>query len=218
MTEQEKIIEKTKDFIREKFEGESSGHDWWHIYRIWRNSMAIGKEEGANMYVVQLGALLHDIADYKFHGGDFTAGPKAAREYLEKSNVDQTTINHVCEIVESISFKGAGAEKPMKTQEGKIVRDADRLDAMGAIGIAGCFAYGGHKRNAIHLPNIKPQLHKTAKEYLTRQNSQINHFHEKLLLQKDLMLTQAGKRIAEGRHQYMLKYLEQFNNEWEGLV
>ena len=218
MIEQEKIIEKTKNFIRKKFEGESSGHDWWHIYRVWQNSRVIGKEEGANMYVVQLGALLHDIADYKFHGGDFTAGPKAAREYLEKLRVNEKTINNVCYIVENISFKGAGAEKPMKTLEGKIVRDADRLDAMGAIGIARCFAYGGHKGKPIHLPEVKPKLHQTAKEYLARQNSQINHFHEKLLLLKDLMLTQAGKRMAKRRHQYMLQYLEQFNNEWEGLV
>ena len=218
MSPQEKVIEQTRDFIKKKFDGDGSGHDWWHVYRVWRNAISIAKEEQANIYVVQLGALLHDIADYKFHGGDFTAGPKAAREYLEKLEVDAKTINHVCEIVENISFKGAGAEKPMKTPEGNIVRDADRLDAIGAIGIARCFAYGGHKGNPIHLPSVKPQPHKTVEEYVSRQNSQINHFYEKLLLLKYLMLTQTGRRMAEDRHKFMEEYLQQFHSEWEGLI
>lgn len=218
MPSQEEVIEKTREFIKGKFDGEGSGHDWWHVYRVWKNAFAIGKEEKANMYVVQLGALLHDIADYKFHKGDFTAGPKAAREYLESIDVDGETINHVCDIVENISFKGAGAEKPMRTLEGKVVRDADRLDAIGAIGIARCFVYGGHKGTPIHLPDVKPQLHQTADEYVKRQNSQINHFYEKLLLLKDLMLTDAGRKIAEERHKFMETYLQQFHKEWEGLI
>jgi uncharacterized protein len=216
--EQEDIINQTQEFIRKKFEGEGSGHDWWHIYRVWKNSITIGEQECANMYVVQLGTLLHDIADYKFHDGDFTAGPRAAREYLKGLGVDEETINDVCDIVENISFKGAGAEKPMKTLEGKVVRDADRLDAIGAIGIARCFAYGGHKGNPIHLPEVRPELHQTAEEYVTRQSSQINHFYEKLLLLKDLMLTEAGRKMAEGRHKYIEQYLKQFQDEWEGLA
>jgi len=210
-------IDKTINFIREKFEGEGSGHDWWHIYRVWSNSLTIGREEKADMYIVQLGALLHDIADFKFHKGDFTVGPKAAREYLESLGVNKETIDHVCDIVENISFKGTGEEKPMKTIEGKVVRDADRLDAIGAIGIARCFAYGGHKDRMIYNPEGKVKTHASVIDYLKGTDSSIHHVHEKLLLLKNLMLTETGKKMAEDRHLFMERYLEQFHKEWAGL-
>jgi len=213
---EEEIVQKTRNYVRRRLEGEGSGHDWWHIERVWRNALKIGKEENADMYVVQLAALLHDIEDFKLHGGDTTVGENASKEYLRGLGTDENTIDHVAEIVGTLSFKGAGEEKPMTTLEGKVVRDADRLDALGAIGIARCFAYGGHKGTPIHTPGTKPKLHETKEEYIKRQSSQINHFHEKLLLLKDLMLTDAGKRMAQERHNYMEKYLEQFHAEWNG--
>jgi uncharacterized protein len=214
--EQEEIISKTKEFVRNKLERDSSGHDWWHINRVWKNSITIGEQEEANMFVIQLAALLHDIADFKFHDGDFSIGPKVARDFLEDLKVEKEVISHVCSIIEDISFKGSGEEKPMKTNEGRIVRDSDRLDAIGAIGIARCFAYGGHKGIPLHNPEIKPQIHQTKEEYIKRQTSQINHFHEKLLLLKDLMLTNTGRKIAEERHRFMESYLDQFHSEWDG--
>ena len=197
--QQEAIIQRTADYVRDKLEGEGSGHDWWHIYRVWKNSIFIANKEKADLdlYVVQLAALLHDIADFKFHAGDSSVGAKITRDHLTSLVVDKETISHIAEIVENISSKGAGAEKPMRTLEGKVVRDADRLDAIGAIGIARCFAYGGHKGNPIHVPDVKPKFHQTADEYITRKSSQINHFYEKLLLLKDLMLTETGKKLAE---------------------
>jgi len=218
MDGEKQVIERTANYIRGQFEGEGSGHDWWHIHRVWKNSISIGEKEGGDMFVVQLGALLHDIDDFKLHGGDSSVGAREARKYLKSLGVNEDVVNHVCEIVGDISFKGAGEEKPMRTLEGRIVRDADRLDAMGAIGIARCFAYGGYKGTPIHLPDVKPKLHETTEEYITRQSSQINHFYEKLLLLKELMLTDTGKKMAEGRHRYMLEYLEQFDKEWDGEV
>lgn len=212
---QEKIIEKTKEFVKRKFKNESSGHDWWHIYRVWKNAIIIAEKEGADQFIVQLASLLHDIADFKFHHGETTIGPRIAREFLQSFKLEEKTISQVCEIIENLSFKGAGEEKPMQTLEGKVVRDADRLDAMGAIGIARCFAYGGYKGIPIYNPEIKPKIHKTKEEYIKWQTSQINHFYEKLLLLKNLMQTQTGKNMAEQRHTYMEQYLQQFFAELE---
>jgi len=215
------IIDKTADFVESKLENGEGAHDWFHIERVWNNAKAICKEEEkADMFVVELAALLHDIADYKFHDGDIEAGPKAAREWLETLNVDNSVIEHVCEIIRHLSFKGAGAENPMQTIEGKIVRDADRLDALGAIGIARSFAYGGAKGNLIYNPDIKPKLHNTKEEYLNTLNgknkaSQFNHFYEKLLLLKDLMQTKTGKEMAKKRHEFIEIYMKQFIDEWE---
>ncbi|MEK6894709.1 MAG: HD domain-containing protein [Nanoarchaeota archaeon] len=207
------IIEKTKDFVKSKLEGEGSGHDWWHIYKVWNNAKHINEHENADGFIVELGALLHDIADWKFHSSD--VGPRIATEHLESLGVDKKTIDQVCEIINTISFKGAGSEKPMKTVEGKIVRDADRLEALGAIGIARCFAYGGHKGNPIYVPNFKARDNMNFEEY-KKESSQINHFYEKLLLLKDLMLTETGKKIAMRRHEFLEEYLKQFFLEWDG--
>lgn len=211
----EEVINKTADFVKRRFEKESSGHDWWHIYRVWQNAKTIAKnEEPVDLFVVELSALLHDIEDFKFNEGNTSIGAEKASEFLRPLGVDEKTISHVSEIIETLSFKGSGEEKPMKTMEGKIVRDADRMDAIGAIGIARCFTYGGNKGLPIHNPDVKPKRHKTKEEYLKRQTSQINHFYEKLLLLKDLMQTETGKKIAEQRHSFMELYLNQFYQEW----
>ena len=210
---EELIIEKTRDFVKANLDGEGSGHDWWHIHKVWKNACNIGSKENADMYVIQLAALLHDIADWKFHAD--TEGPRVAREHLEKLGVSEEIIEHVCKIINTLSFKGIGSEKIMKTKEGMVVRDADRLEALGAIGIARCFAYGGYKGNPIYVPSVKPRRDLIFEEY-KRETSQINHFYEKLLLLKDLMLTDTGKKLALKRHKFMEDYLRQFFDEWEG--
>ncbi len=210
------VIEKTRQHVRDVLEGEGSGHDYWHIYRVWRMARHICQEEKADSYVVELAALLHDIADWKFHKGDLTVGPKIAKEYMEQLKVNKETINHVCEIIENCSYKGAGVTDNMRTAEGKIVQDADRLDAIGVIGIGRAFAYSGHKNMPMHDPEQKPTLHATKEAYFNSNSSTINHFHEKLLLLKDRMNTKTAKKIAEGRHAFMQEFLERFHKEWEG--
>ncbi len=216
MNKQE-IIDITAKYVRETLEGEASGHDWWHVYRVWKMAQNIGQKENADMFVVELAALLHDIADYKMHGGDDSVGPRVAREWLEKQGVDEEIISHVCEIIKEASFRGAKVETKINTIEGKVVQDADRLDAIGAIGIARTFAYGGAKNREMYNPDIKPEFHESFEQYKKNNNSStVNHFYEKLLLLKDLMNTETGKFIATGRHQIMEKYLNDFFNEWEG--
>ncbi len=212
----EEIITATLHHVRGKFNTEGSGHDWWHIQRVWDTALKIAGEEKADTFVVSLAALLHDIADHKFHGGDDTLGPKVARNWLEQFEMDPAIVDHVCEIVANISFKGAGTETPMATLEGEIVQDADRLDALGAIGIARVFAYAGHKGHSIYNPDMPPQHHATFEEYKEGAVSAINHFYEKLLLLKDRMNTDTGKKMAAQRHQFMEAYLEHFYQEWEG--
>lgn len=211
-----KIIEQTAEHVKDALSGESTGHDWWHVHRVWKTAVRIGEEEGADMFVVEFASLLHDIADYKFHGGDETAGPRVARQWLENLNVDEDIISHVCEIVKDISFKGANVSSKMRTIEGKVVQDADRLDALGAIGIARCFATSSNMKLPIYDPDIKPKPHDSFEEYKTRRTSAINHFYEKLLLLKGMMNTESGKRMAEGRHEFMEEFLERFYGEWEG--
>lgn len=213
---QQVIIEKTAEYARKTLEGEGSGHDWWHVYRVWKSAVQIGTLEKANLLIVQLAALLHDIADYKFHGGDETIGPRKSREWLEQFNLKKDEIDHICEIVANISFKGAKAENKIKTKEGQVVQDADRLDAIGAIGIARTFAFGGSRGNPIHDPNVPPIVNQSIEEYKKSNHSQINHFYEKLLLLKDKMNTKTGKSIAENRHKFMELYLDRFFKEWEG--
>ena len=211
------LISKTADLVKKKFENESSGHDWWHLYRVWQLSKRIAsKEKGANLVVVELGALLHDIADFKFHSNDLTAGPKAARKLLTKLSAQSSIIDAVCHIVVNVSFKGAGEANQMQSLEGKIVQDADRLDAIGAIGVGRAFAYGGSLGRSMYNPDIKPRLHETFKKYAGSQSPTINHFHEKLLLLKDRMNTETGKRMADRRHKFMEIYLNEFYSEWEG--
>lgn len=196
--------------------GEGSGHDWWHIERVWRNARHIAHHEPVDLLVVDLAALCHDIADHKFHNGDETAGPRVARTHLERIGVGEDVIVHVCEIITDLSFKGAGITTPMRTREGMVVQDADRLDAIGAIGIARTFAYGGHAGREIHNPEIPPVSHDSFEAYKNNTSPTINHFHEKLLLLRDRMNTPTARRIADQRHQYMEDFLEQFHREWDG--
>ena len=211
------LIETTIKFVKEKLKDAEGGHDWFHIERIYKNALLIAKEENCNLLVCELGALLHDIADSKFHDGDETVGPKTARDFLEKQNVSEEIINHVIKIIENISFKGGNFEKKFNAIELDIVQDADRLDAIGAIGIARCFNYGGFKNRALYNPEILPNINMTKEEYKKANGPTLNHFYEKLLLLKDKMNTTTGKKIAAQRHQYMEGFLEQFFAEWEGL-
>lgn len=215
---QQKIIQKVADEVKQKLEGEGSGHDWWHIVRVWNMAKHIGIREGVDIFAVELAALLHDIADWKFHNGDDTVGPKKARQVLKKHSVPAKTIDHICDIIANMSFKGANVKIEMKTLEGKTVQDSDRLDAIGAIGIARTFAYGGHKNRPMYDPNKKPSMHQSKEEYFKSESPTINHFYEKLLLLKDRMNTKTAKKLAEGRHRFMEKYLDRFFQEWDGKI
>jgi uncharacterized protein len=216
MTQQE-IIQKTVQYIKQEFSDDSSGHDWWHIYRVWKIAITICEHnaERADSFIVQLAALLHDLDDWKFNDSA-DAAPLRARAWLESCNLDVPSTDRVCGIIEQISFKGAGVENKMDSLEGSIVQDADRLDAIGAIGIARAFAYGGYKNRPLYDPDSPPQLHATFEQYRSSKSATINHFYEKLLLLKDMMNTATAKRIAEERHKVMVQYLDQFMNEWDG--
>ena len=210
------LIGKTIVFVKAKLANAEAGHDWFHVERVYRNAILISKNEVCNTAIVQLGALLHDIADSKFHDGDETVGPKMAREFLESQEVDEATIAHVINIIENISFKGGNFEKSFSSKELDIVQDADRLDAIGAIGIARMFNYGGFKNRVIYDPKIAPKNKMTKEEYKKNNSPTINHFYEKLFLLKDKMNTKTGKEIAKERHRYMEGFLSQFYAEWEG--
>ena len=210
------LIERTAGHVRTALANEGSGHDWWHVRRVWRTAKRIGQAEGADLLVVELAALLHDIADWKSHGGDSTVGPDVARKWLMSLDLDPNVADHVCQIVADISFLGAGVAQPSLSLEGKAVQDADRLDAMGAIGIARAFAYGGAAGRLIHDPDVDPTEHRTAESFLKSKGTTINHFYEKLLLLKDRMNTAAGRTIAGKRHRFMEDYLKRFYEEWEG--
>jgi len=211
------IIEATKSFVKETLKNAEGGHDWFHIERVCKNALMISKTENVDKFIVSLGALLHDIADSKFHNGDETVGPKIAREFLFGLNVDSTIIEHVVNIIENISFnKSLEKGEKFSSTELDVIQDADRLDAIGAIGIARCFNYGGFKNRAIYNPEIKPNFNMSKAEYKKSDAPTINHFYEKLLLLKDKMNTKSGLRIATDRHQYMEQFLEQFYAEWNG--
>ena len=210
------VIEKIAAEVKRRLEGEGSGHDWWHTYRVWKMSRRIGIGEGADLFVIELAALLHDIADHKFHNGDLTVGPAVARQMLAGNSLPDEVIDHVCDIIGTMSYKGAGVKTDMRTLEGKVVQDADRIDAIGAIGIARAFAYGGYKNRPIHVPGEEPILHQSKEAYFKSNGASINHFYEKLLLLKDRMNTEMAKKIAEDRHMFMEEYLNRFFKEWEG--
>ena len=212
----ELIIDQTAEYAKATLTGLDSGHDWWHVYRVWKSAKLIGKNENADMFIVELGALLHDIADWKFHDGNDAIGPQTARAWLEKLTVDENVISHVCQIIKDISFKGEGVETKMKSIEGMIVQDADRLDAIGAIGISRTFAYGGLKGRELYNPDVKPVKHETFEQYKNSTGPTINHFHEKLFLLKDLMNTATAKKLAEHRHIVMEEFVSEFLQEWEG--
>jgi uncharacterized protein len=210
------IISVTAEYVKSTLLGEGTGHDWWHIDRVWRMAKRIGEVEGADLLVVELAALLHDIADWKAHDGDSSIGPTKAMDWLRSHNVEAHITEHVGQIIAGISFKGAHVAQPTLSLEGKVVQDADRLDAIGAIGIARAFAYGGSKGRALYDPDNKPMDHRTADSYLKNQGTTVNHFHEKLLLLKDRMNTATGRRIADRRHDFMETFLARFHEEWNG--
>lgn len=210
------ILERTRAHVRQILDGEGSGHDWFHIQRVVNNALNIGKTEKADLFVVEMAALLHDIGDHKLHGGDHTVGPRMTREWCEEVQLEPSMTDHIVEIVGDLSFKGAKVATPMKTLEGKVVQDGDRLDAIGAIGVARTFAYGGHKGHLMYDPEVPNVMHESFEDYKNSTAPVINHFYEKLLLLKDLMNTESARRLAEGRHAYMEQFLTQFYAEWNG--
>jgi len=208
------VISAVAGEVRAKLAGEGSGHDWWHVRRVWRMAERLARNTNADTLVVQLAALLHDIADWKFHGGDETVGPRLARRILEKHGIPDDVVDAVCAIIPEISFKGAGVPSEPSTLEGKIVQDADRLDAIGAIGIARAFAYGGHAGNAMHEPEAAPVMHTSKEAYISSRGTTINHFYEKLLLLSARMNTREAREIARDRHEFMRTFLDRFYEEW----
>lgn len=212
----ESILHRTREFVRERLSGEGTGHDWFHIERVCRSALAIAREEKADPVVVELAALLHDVGDWKFHGGDKHAAARIARDWLESLGAPKEIVDHVALIADTISFVGAGVATPMSTLEGRAVQDADRLDALGAIGIARAFAYGGSKGRPLYDPGVPPTPHDSFDAYKKNAGPTINHFYEKLLLLKDRMQTDAGRRLAEERHAFLEEFLDQFFAEWNG--
>jgi uncharacterized protein len=215
MNEQE-IISRTIAYVKDELKHAEGGHDWWHIERVWNNTKLIAQTEPVNMLVAELGALLHDIADSKFNNGDEEIGPAKAKMFLTGIGADDSTVDHVVNIIRHISFKGGNFTAAFTSPELAVVQDADRLDALGAIGIARAFNYGGFKNRALYDPTVKPNMQMGKEEYKAGMNPTINHFYEKLLLLKDRMNTPTGKVLAEQRHVYMEAFLEQFYSEWEG--
>ena len=214
---QQQIIDNTITFVKETLDGAERAHDWFHIQRVFNNAKLISENEKVDVFTVALGALLHDIADSKFHNGDETIGPKKARKFLETQGVDSLIIVHIENIIKHISYKSSFAsEKTFSSPELDVIQDADRLDAIGAIGIARCFNYGGFKNRALYNPDIAPNLKMTKEEYKNSNAPTINHFYEKLLLLKDKMNTKTGIQIAQERHSYMEHFLAQFYAEWNG--
>lgn len=214
---EKQLIEATKHFAKQTLEHAEGGHDWFHTLRVYKNALLISKSESVDTLIVSLSALLHDVADSKFHQGDESIGPRLAGKFLESHSVDERTVDHVVKIIENMSFKNSlGPENIFTSKEMEVVQDADRLDAIGAIGIARAFNYGGFKNRKLYDPWIEPQLNLTKEEYKHSEAPTINHFYEKLLLLKDSMNTETGRQIAQKRHAFMEEYLEQFYSEWHG--
>lgn len=208
------LIKKTIELVKQKLEGTESGHDWFHIERVWKLSLKIQEKEGGDKLIIELAALLHDIADPKFHNGDETIATKIVTEFLTEQNLDSQTIEKVIFIIENMSFKNRNDAPENLPLELKIVQDADRLDAIGAIGIGRTFNFGGYKNNLMYHPDIEPKLNQSKEEYKKSNGTTINHFYEKLLLLKDLLNTKTAREIAEHRHQFMLQFLDEFYKEW----
>jgi len=212
------IVEKTVLFVKTMLKNAESGHDWWHSYRVWKTAKAIAESETVDIFTVELGALLHDIADSKFHNGDEEIGPRTAHEFLKMCNVDSKIIDHVVKIISNISFKGGNYTQEFHSPELNVVQDADRLDAIGAIGIARAFCYGGYKNRELYNPEIKPDLCMSKETYKNSTAPTVNHFYEKLLLLKDRMNTETGKKLAQHRHSFMEQYLDEFYKEWNTVL
>lgn len=213
---QMQVIEKTIQFVKEKLSEEATGHDYFHIMRVKHLAVRLAKEEDADLYVTQLAALLHDIADWKFHDGDLNAGPKMACEWLTGLGESHETVEKVAAIIKEVSYKGAGVKTTPASIEGKVVQDADRLDALGAIGIARTFAYGGRFERPMYDPDQPPVLHQTFEEYKNSRGTTLNHFYEKILLLKDRLNTKTARTLAAERHDYVEGFVERFLLEWEG--
>ncbi|MDQ7916611.1 HD domain-containing protein [Mesonia sp. MT50] len=216
MQKESKVIQATKAFVKNELQHAEGGHDWFHIERVYKNTLQIAAQEKVNLEIVSLGALLHDIADSKFYDGDESIGPEKASTFLKSLHLKEPVITHVKEIIKNISFKGGSIQQTFTSPELNVVQDADRLDAIGAIGIARTFNYGGFKNRKIYDPSIAPKLDMSKEEYKKGENPTINHFYEKLLLLKDRMNTKTGTKMAKQRHEFMELYLEQFYAEWEG--
>ncbi len=218
--DKKEIISHTIDFVKKELANAEGGHDWFHIERVWRTSGAIANKESVDPFIVELGALLHDIADAKFYDGDETIGSKKARNFLKSIGVDKPTIQHIVNIINHISYKNTlvkdGPDEPRSSKELEVVQDADRLDAIGAIGIARAFNYGGYKNRELYNPSIEPKIGQSKEAYKLSKAPTINHFYEKLLLLKEKMNTETGKQMAQERHDFMNLFLEQFYDEWEG--
>lgn len=219
---EEKILDETIKFVKEKLHGAESGHDWFHIERVWKNSLTIAKGEiengkKLNLFVIQIAALLHDIADHKFNNGDEFAGSRVARQFLTNLDCNSEDIELICSIILKISFKGSSEKNEIDTIEGMIVQDADRLDAIGAIGVGRAFSYGGFRKRQMYDPDDPPKKNMTWEQYKSNTGSTINHFFEKLLLLKDMMNTDTGKKLAEARHEYMVGFIEKFLSEWNAI-
>ncbi|KAA8485492.1 uncharacterized protein BDE36_0492 [Arcticibacter tournemirensis] len=210
------IIEQTIAFVKDSLKGAESGHDWWHIERVWKTAINLASTEKADLLIVELAALLHDIADPKFHNGDEEIGPATAVTFLKSIDLEDDVIFHVEQIIRNMSWKSSLGKINFRSKELEIVQDADRLDAIGAIGLARAFTYGGYKNRELYNPEIPPNLSMTKEEYKKSTAPTINHFYEKLLLLKDKMNTESGKIRAEERHRFMEKFLEQFYAEWNG--
>ncbi len=214
--DQQNTLKKTEEFVKLQLADAEGGHDWWHIYRVWKLTKRIAKREDVDLFVVELAALLHDIADPKFYDGNEDIGPMVAKEFLRKQKVDQPTINHVIDIIRNMSFKNSLGKVDFQSPEMFVVQDADRLDAIGAIGIARAFNFGGFKGRPLFDPEIRPQPNMSKEEYKKSLSPTINHFYEKLLLLKDKMNTRTGRQMAEERHEFMEEFLGRFLSEWEG--
>ena len=214
--DKELALKQTEEFVRQTLTGDSSGHDWWHIHRVRRLAVELGKAERADLFIVELAALLHDLDDYKLVPHSDSEEPHRARDWLERVHLSKEVTDHICQIIKEISFKGARVDSRMTSLEGMVVQDADRLDAMGAIGIARAFAYGGARGRLMHDPEAPAVMHSTFEDYKKNAGPTINHFYEKLLLLKERMNTRSGKQIAGARHEYMERFLGQFLNEWDG--
>ncbi|WBX78503.1 HD domain-containing protein [Tenacibaculum ovolyticum] len=215
--DKEQIINSTKTFVKETLKGAEGGHDYFHIERVYKNAMLIAKNEKVDGFVVALGALLHDIADSKFYEGDETVGPKKARYFLESEAVSEAVIIHIENIIKNISFKGGNFKQEFNSLELDVIQDADRLDAIGAIGIARCFNYGGFKNRELYNPDIPPKLNMTKEEYKNSTAPTLNHFYEKLLLLKDKFNTNTGKELAKQRHEFMEDFVNKFLDEYNGV-
>ena len=211
------LVARTAAHVEQLSAGDMSGHDWWHIFRVWQAARKLAEVEGGDLMIIQLAALLHDLDDWKLVGGGGAEEPQRATEWLRQCGVAGDMQERICAVIKDVSFRGAGVASQPRTLEGMIVQDADRLDALGAIGIARAFAFGGFKRRPIHDPSVPPVLHQSFEEYRASRSTTLNHFQEKLLLLAERMNTELGKRWAYGRHQYMVEYLDRFLSEWSGL-